>query len=226
MKSASGSPETFRRRQCLQAGSVLAVATIACLALIFRLGQTGNWLPDCPVSIGPWEAVTIPLGDETRNILGNPPLESLDYRNPLEDRVTVQVLIPRTFDAYREPPEMTQYFSVSAQRILPLFGPDKPVRAWIWKGRNSDKTKAMMFCWIQERSGNTRLFGLRGTQQSFLERLQISRDALLNNQDRCIIRLYTIIHTTDKTGAQARRNLEEVARGIYANVAKDKGGLP
>lgn len=207
-------------------GVVLAAASAACLFLIYRMNQIPNWLPSPPVTIGVWEAVSIPPSGETRNLLGNPPLESREYRNPLEDKVTVQLVVPKTFDAYREPPELSQAFTISAQRLLPLFGPDKPVRAWVWKGRYNTKAKALMFCWIQERSGGTRVFGLRGLQQSFLERLQISKEALTNNQERCIVRVYAGIRNDDESGAQARRNLEEVARGIYAALKPVPGGAP
>lgn len=220
MKTVATPSNPLRVRQCLHLGIVLTVTAATCLLLEYRLKRVGGWTPTLPVTIGTWEAVTVPLTEDARNALGGAPTENREYRNPLEDHVAVQVVVPKSFDAYREPAELTKDFMVSAQRVVPLFGPEKPVRAWIWKPRYSDKGRVMMLCWIQERSGSTRLFGLRGLQQTFTERLQISLSSLASQPDRCIIRLYTFVHSADTMGVQARRNLEEVARGIYAESTR------
>lgn len=225
MNNGPASPTARQTRQCLHIGIILALIAIACLFLLFRLNRIGGWMVPLPVTIGPWDAVAIPLSDESRNLLGGATADSREYRNPLEDRVTVQIVVPKTFDAYREPSELSKDFTVSAQRTLPLLGANKPVRAWIWKGRYNEKARAMMLCWIQERNGGTQVFGLHGLQLTFVERLQISLASLGADPDRCIVRLYTLVHFTDTKGAQARRNLEEIAKGIYAATSQ-KGATP
>lgn len=210
------------RRRFVGAGAVLAVAAALCLSASARIAGAGRWLPEPPVAIGAWEATSIALSGEARSAMGNPPTIGREYRNPLDERITVHLIGPSSFDAYREPPVLHQYYQIAAQRDLPLFGPDARVRAMVWKGRYDPNVRLIMYAWIQESDGGTRLFEPGGLQ-SFSRRLGIGSAAALRGRDSCIVRLTAEILETDPTGAQTRRNLDEVARGLRAAIVAQAG---
>lgn len=202
-----------------QMGVVLSVGALACLALNSRLSHTSGWLITPPIQIGTvWTAVDTPLSADVTGPLGSPEAVGYEYRSPLDEKIYFQAFAPTGFESYREPTSFG-IFSISAQRQLNLFGPDKPVRAWVLR-QPSSPLRVIMYAWLQDKQGHTRIFGSRGMQQGLVERLNIGTQQLQNNSSWCLIRLYTTVPALDINGVQARRNLETVAQAIY------KSGLP
>lgn len=204
---------TANHKRVQQLGICLGVFAILSLGLIQRMGRSSDWLLSSPLSIGSWEAIETPLAQDFLLSLALPKSHGMEFQNPLDERIGCQFIAPRSFEAYREP-DMFSFFQISAQRSLPLFGPDKPVRAWVLKVPNQEY-RMLCYAWLQSPSGKTYLFGERGIQQGILDRLNLGWSSVVRSEPLCLVRLYSRIAPNDKNGAQARRNMELVAKSLY-----------
>jgi len=200
------------RRQRL--GLVFGGLAVLCGLLSYRMNRPAEWLLTPPETAGIWEVVETPLLNEVLQQLALPKAMGLEFRNPLDERVTCQLIAPRSFEAYREPAPLS-LCAITAQREIPLFGPNRPVRAWILQ-RPQTKSRMMVFAWLQDREGNTKLFGTRGMNQGILDRLNLGYQSVLAREAPCLVRIFAIIPPSDTQGIQTRRNLEEVAKAIYS----------
>ena len=194
-------------------GILLGITALVSLIVIVRQSQNNRWLPESPLMIDSWEAVDLPFSQEYLLRLAMPNAREIEFRNPLDERVSCEFIAVRSFESYREP-DLFVALNVSAQRSLPLFGPENPVRAWVLKSPRSEG-RLMVFTWLQSPSGKTRIYGERGIQQGFPERLRFGWSGITSTEPQCIVRLFTAIAPTDKKGIQARRNLERIALGLY-----------
>lgn len=201
-----------------QLGICLSIFAALSILMVNRLGRNGDWLLSVPLNAGPWEAVDTPLAQEFLQSLAMPKSHGVEYHNPLDEHIGIQLIAPRSFEAYREPDAFAQ-FQISAQRSLPLFGADKPVRAWVLKVPNQD-FRVLCYAWLQSPSGKTYLFGERGLQQGFFDRFSIGAATIVRSEPLCLVRMFCRIAPTDKNGIQARRSLELVARHLYDENVK------
>ena len=159
-------------------------------------------------------------GKEVLGKLGGSSTKGIEFRNPLDEQVRCQFIAPRSFESYREP-DMFSNLQISAQRSLPLFGPDKFVRAWILKIPNIEQ-RMLVYAWLQSPTGGTTVFGDRSMEPNFLDRLRLNGLELIRNEPVCLVRLYITIVSSDKNGAQARRTLDRIAHSIYEQNTKRK----
>lgn len=194
-------------------GIFFAGVALLSLFLAYRLNRPAEWLLTPPLQAGVWEVVETPLSNEVLQQLALPKAMGLEFRNPLDERVTCQLIAPRSFEAYREPAPLS-ICVITAQKEIPLFGPDRPVRAWILK-RPQTKARVMVFAWLQDRAGNTQLFGTSGMSQGALDRVRLGWQGVVSSDTPCLVRLSAIIPPSDTQGIQTRRNIEEVAHAIY-----------
>lgn len=208
------------RRQRL--GIALSFFVIVSLLLSYRLQRPAEWLVPAPRQVGVWEAVETPLSGKVREQLGNPRANSFEYRNPLDERLTCQLIAPRSFEAYREPYPLN-LMSITAQRQINLFGPGKPIRAWVLKN-NRNGVRVLVYAWLQYPNGETRVFGAGGMHQGNWDRLLLGWQHLTDSGSPCLVRLISIIPSMDTYGAQTRRSVEEVARSLYATTAGQGAG--
>ena len=208
------------RRQRL--GIVLSFIAAVSVLLSYLMHRNVEWLASAPPQLGVWEAVETPLTGLAKEQLGNPRVTSLEYRNPLDERLTCQLIALRSFEAYREPYPLNM-MSITAQRQLLLFGPDKPVRAWVLKNKRNG-IRVLVYAWLHYRSGNTRVFGASGMHQGNWDRLVLGWQQVTDSEAPCLIRLIAIIPSNDTHAAQTRRSMEEVAQGLYAANTRQGGG--
>jgi hypothetical protein len=196
---------------------------LALLSFIISVRRTPNadWLLEIPAEVQSWTIAETPLPQEFQSRLTSPKTRGIEFRNPLDERVSCQFIAPHAFEAYREP-EFFLSLQISAQRSLPLFGKEKPLRAWILKAPNS-QARMLVYAWLQTPQGSTRLFGERGLEQSQLDRLGWGLRNIFLTEPVCLVRLYSVIPSTDKNGMQTRRNMDRIARSIYEfNIGKAK----
>ncbi|MBB6053983.1 hypothetical protein [Armatimonas rosea] len=209
---------TIDPQRIKQLGVCLAVFAAAAVFLVIRQGRNADWLLTPPLTAGNWEAIDTPLPQEFLLSLALPKAHGVDYQSPLDEHVTCQLIAPRSFEAYREP-DMFSLLQISAQRSIPLFGPDKPIRAWVLKVPNQ-KFWVLCYAWLQTPSGQTSLFGERGLRQGVLDRLNLGWSSVVRTEPVCLVRLYCRIAANDKNGVQARRNLDLIARSLYEQNTK------
>jgi hypothetical protein len=213
--------ETSVLDQRIKSMGILLLFLVLIMSIILaRQNRTSKWLLEAPITVDSWNVSEIPLSQETLGILGGAHTKGLEFSNPLDERVRCQFIAPHSFESYREPDLFSQ-LQISAQRSLPLFGPDKFVRAWILKVPNTEQ-RLLVYAWLQSPRGSTTLFGDRSMEPNFLERLRLNGLDLIRNEPICLARLYVNIASSDKNGAQARRTLDRIAHSIYKHNTKEK----
>jgi hypothetical protein len=196
-----------------QLGICLGVFALLASLLVYRMGRNSEWLLTAPLTAGPWEAIETPLSQDFLLRLAMPKNHGVTFRNPLDEQIECQIIAPNSFEAFREPEIFTQ-FQISAQRSIPLFGPDKPVRAWVLKVPNQD-FRILCYAWLQSARGKTTIFGTRGMKPGIMDRFTIGWASVVREEPICLVRLYSRIAPSDTNAVLARRNLELVARKLY-----------
>ena len=204
-------------------GIVLAVTALIMVFVGIRLSNRGQWLPNAPDQIGAWTASDMPMSPAALQLLGSPPAYGRRYTNPFSERVEAHIIATASFDAYHEPAIcMSGYgFNLTAEKQLPLFGKDKNVRAMILKNE-TDGQRILMYYWIQYKDGTTSTRGNLRDFRDVFPRLTVGLTTTISGTQNCIVRVYTQVHPADVQGVQARRNMNEVCRALYAEL-KRKG---
>lgn len=203
-------------------GVVLIVMAVLGIVTGTRMQQRGQWLPEVPNEIGPWRAIDVPLESATVKTLGEPKTLGRQYKNPFDEPVDVHVIAGESFDAYHEPAMcMSGYgFTLTAQLFPPVFGKDNTARAMVLKHEESGVRVLMLF-WVQYEDGTTSGIGDMHAYADMSQRMKVGWNTVMNGKQAVIVRAYTRIPPGDESGAQARRNLYEVARGMYNGIKKD-----
>jgi hypothetical protein len=203
--------------------SILLSATAVCVVLLtIRLAAHDIWFPKVPTTIGDWTATEVPIPQATLAELGAPPADGYRYTNPFSERVECHVIATATYAAYHEPLIcMAGYgFSRTAEQNVPLFGPNKGVRAMILKS-DSDGNRLLMYYWIQNRDGTTLNGENVSLHRDLWSRITVSLSKVIWAQPSCIVRAYIQIHPADRLGLQARRNLNEVCLALHSALTKE-----
>ncbi len=192
----------------------------------YRLSSRGRWLPTAPAQIARvWSATEVSLSSDATNQIGHVPTNSYRYTNLFGERVDAHLISTPSFDAYHDPTLLFSPFGygISAEKVLPLFGPNTQVRAIVLRD-DSTRTRALMYYWIQTKSGVvTPGIALSDYQDAFT-RLKLGVSSVSTGEQNCIVRVFTSVHDQDKNGAQARRNLDEVSRTIYQSLKQQASG--
>ena len=196
-----------------RAGIGLIIVALFTIGISLRNSNHTDWLLEPPISLGAWSLTQTSLSDEFLGKLTHPKSLGFEYNNPLDEKISGQLISPHSFEAYREPDDF-QKFHISAQRSLPLFGSDKPLRAWILKTEPSQR-RLLVYSWLQTPQGATYLYGTRGLHQSLMDRLYLSGMGLMRTEPQCLVRLYMPISPSDKNGLQARKSLDAIAQALY-----------
>ena len=209
-------------RPYLHMAIVLALTATIGLFSGNRMGQRGQWLPEVPTEIGVWTGVDVPLESATVETLGNPQTLGRQYKNPFDEKVDVHVVSTETFEAYHEPAMcMSGYgFTLTAQLFPEVFGKGNAARAMVLKHEASG-VRVLMLYWVQYEDGTTTGMGDTPGYADMSRRLQVGLNTVAIGKQAVIVRVYTNIMPSDTSGAQARRNLYEVSRGLYQGIKND-----
>ena len=141
----------------------------------------------------------------------NPQADGWSYSNALDEIVTVQVISPDTFDAYRNPPILTRFFTAaSAKQIRSEAG---GMQQTVFTALADAESKIVMMTWIQQRSGKCKPISSSG-EQSLVDRLRINIETLLEPEPYCLVRVYTAIPKWDVNGHQSQRTIARLAKAI------------
>ena len=197
-------------------GVLLSMTTLLVFFIGYRLSQRGQWLPDAPEMIGPWVISEKPLAQAALQQLGNPRTRGRIYENPFEEKVDVHLISASDYQSYFDPQyAMGNYdFAVTGEKRFPLFGPEAPVRAIIFRNNRSQQ-RYLMYYWIQNRDGSTNVRDSLRLGGDFFPRMRLGLNATFSGKENCIIRAFTQVAPTDISGLQARRNMNEVCRGMH-----------
>lgn len=193
--------------------------------IIHRFQRAGAWMPPVPSAIGDWSATEVPLPRETLAILNNPQSEAREYINPFGESVRATIIAPRSFDAYHDPTVCTQYygFRLSGKKVAPVAGMSGgKVRALVF--RRFDDTRIIMYYWQQTRGGALDPDSRVDTYKDIGARLRTAVDAVVKGEQTVIVRVYAVVNPGDPQGQQARRNVEEVARGLFRAALREEKG--
>lgn len=192
---------------------VLAMTAIAVQGLAMRVRAHSTYRVQPPLAIGAWTVKSIPLSSEAMSALGNPQADGWNYSNSLDESVTVQVISPDTFDAYRNPPILTRFFiAASAKEISSKAG---GMQQTTFNALADAESKILMMTWIQQKSGRCKAISSSG-EQSLVDRLSINIETLIEPEPYCLVRVYLAIPKWDVNGLQSKRTVTRIANAIQA----------
>lgn len=192
---------------------LMAVAGIAVQGLAFRVRAHRVFRVTPPMEIGAWTIKSIPLSSEAMSTLGNPEVDGWNYSNALDESITVQVISPDTFDAYRNPPILTRFFTpATAKVVLSKAG---GIQQTTFTALADSESKIIMMTWLQNQSGKCTAISSSG-EQSLVDRLRINIETLLKPEPHCLVRVYMAIPKWDTRGQQVQHSITRVAEAIQA----------
>jgi len=206
---------TVKRKRALIVVLVIASVAIQAMAIRVRAHSTFRVVP--PMSIGAWEIKSIPLSSEAMSALGNPIVDGWSYSNALDEAVTIQVISPDTFDAYRNPPILTRFFTAVASKAID----SKPggMQQTTFTALADAESKILMMTWLQQKSGRCKPISSSG-EPSLMDRLRINIETLIQPEPYCLVRVYTAIPKWDAEGKQAQRTVKRVSDAIQTSGGK------
>ena len=191
----------------------LAIAAVVVQGVAMRVRAHSTFRVQPPMAVGAWTVKSIPLSSEAMSALGNPQADGWSYSNALDEIITVQVISPDTFDAYRNPPILTRFFTAaSAKQIRSESG---GMQQTVFTALADAESKIVMMTWIQQRSGKCKPISSSG-EQSLVDRLRINIETLLEPEPYCLVRVYTAIPKWDVSGHQSQRTITRLAKAIQA----------
>jgi hypothetical protein len=218
----------YRTRPFETLGIVLGLTSLLVIYSGLRLKQMGHWLPSLPDDVhGIWTSAEAPLPRAALVQLGSPASDGRQFLNPFRERVEAHIIATQSFDAYQESGVLlTRYgYSQTAEKIIPLFGKDRPIRALILRNLSTGQ-RVLMYYWVQYRDGSTATRRTPRSGRDIAPRLRIGLEAVLKGEPNCIVRVYTQIHPADVKGNQARRNLNEISKALYETMTGKKLAPP
>jgi hypothetical protein len=192
---------------------VLAITAVAAQGVAMRVRAHDSFRVQPPMAIGAWDLKSIPLSSEAMSALGNPQADGWNYSNALDESVTVQVISPDTFDAYRNPPILTRYFIATSAKVLDSKGGG--MQQTTFTALADVESKIVMMTWIQQKSGICKPISSSG-EQSIVDRLRINIETLLQPEPYCLVRVYLAIPKWDVNGQQSQRTVTRVANAIQS----------
>lgn len=202
---------TTKRKKALIV--VLAVTAVAVQGVAMRVRAHSNFRVQPPMSIGAWNVKSIPLSSEAMAALGNPQADGWNYSNALDESITVQVVSPDTFDAYRNPPILTRLFTAATAKELRSNAGG--MQQTTFTALADAESKIVMMTWIQQKSGRCKPINSSG-EQSLIDRLRINVETLVQPEPYCLVRVYTAIPKWDVKGQQSQRTITRIANAIQA----------
>jgi hypothetical protein len=204
-----------KRKQALIV--TLLTATVAIQGMAMRVRAHGMYRVQPPLFIGAWEVKSIPLSSEAMSALGNPIVDGWNYSNALDEAVTIQVISPDTFDAYRNPPILTRFFIAAATKELST----KPggMQQTTFTALADAESKILMMTWLQQRSGRCKPVSSSG-EPSLIDRLRINIETLVQPEPYCLVRVYMAIPKWDQGGQQTQRTLRRIVDAIQTSGVK------
>jgi hypothetical protein len=167
-----------------------------------------------PLFIGAWEIKSIPLSSEAMSALGNPIVDGWNYSNALDEAVTIQVISPDTFDAYRNPPILTRFFTAAASKEVA----SKPggMHQTTFAALADAESKILMMTWLQQKSGRCKPVSSSG-DPSLMDRLRINIETLVQPEPYCLVRVYMAIPKWDQGSQQTQRTLRRIVDAIQTS---------
>jgi hypothetical protein len=201
-----------KRKQALIV--VLLIATVAIQAVAIRVRAHSMFRVRPPLFIGAWEIKSIPLSSEAMSALGNPIVDGWNYSNALDEAVTIQVISPDTFDAYRNPPILTRFFTAAASKEVA----SKPggMQQTTFAALADAESKILMMTWLQQKSGRCKPVSSSG-DPSLMDRLRINIETLVQPEPYCLVRVYMAIPKWDQGGQQTQRTLRRIVDAIQTS---------
>ena len=195
----------------------LGLATLVIQGIAMRVRAHSTFRVQPPMNIGAWEIKSIPLSSEAMSALGNPDVDGWNYSNALDELVTIQVVSPDTFDAYRNPPILTRFFTAVSAKVVPSkFGGMQQTN---FAALADAESKILMMTWVQHRSGTCKPVSSSG-EQSLVDRLRINIETLVQPEPYCLVRVYMAVPKWDSDGQQSQRTVRRVADAIQAARGK------
>lgn len=191
----------------------LAIAAVMVQGVAMRVRAHSTFRVQPPMAVGAWTVKSIPLSSEAMSALGNPQADGWSYSNALDEIITVQVISPDTFDAYRNPPILTRFFTAASAKLIRSEAGG--MQQTVFTALADAESKIVMMTWIQQRSGKCKPISSSG-EQSLVDRLRINIETLLEPEPYCLVRVYTAIHKWDVSGHQSQRTITRLAKAIQA----------
>lgn len=191
----------------------LAIAAVMVQGVAMRVRAHSTFRVQPPMAVGAWTVKSIPLSSEAMSALGNPQADGWSYSNALDEIITVQVISPDTFDAYRNPPILTRFFTAASAKLIRSEAGG--MQQTVFTALADAESKIVMMTWIQQRSGKCKPISSSG-EQSLVDRLRINIETLLEPEPYCLVRVYTAIPKWDVSGHQSQRTITRLAKAIQA----------
>lgn len=216
---------TNNDRGFVRIGVVLLITVLLGAFVSYRFARAGDWLPRVPDRIGVWEATDTPIPPTILRMLGDPKALGREYHNPLGETVYVSLVSAGQFENYHDPTVCVpgSGFSMTALKLIPLDKEGKAkARAMVFR---RGEQRIVMYYWNQSRDGHTDMEARQSTYRDLLARLRTGFGSVVLGRQTCIVRVYTGVGRIDPLGAQAQRNVEELAQAVHAAL-KAEGRRP
>ena len=192
---------------------ILAITAVLTNSMVYRLRTDTRWLIQPPLRIKSWTAMVVPLSSDYLNALGNPKTDGWSYSNPLGEQISIQVISNESFDAYRNPPVISQFYYETKHKIQKLTSGE--FRLTFWRSRQDAVSNVVMATWLQRRNKTTRQLSSSG-ELSIADRLSANIGHLLHPTTECLVRAYLPVSKADTNAEQATRSLTLMVENIQA----------
>lgn len=192
---------------------VLTICAIAVQTVAVRVRAHSSYRVQPPLTIGGWTVKSIPLSSEAMSALGNPQADGWNYSNALDESVTVQIISPDTFDAYRNPPILTRFFNATSAMVINSKAGG--MQQTTFNALADAESKILMMTWIQQESGKCKPISSSG-EQSLVDRLRTNIETLLQPEPYCLVRVYMAVPKWDVNAQQSKRSLTRIATSIQS----------
>lgn len=199
----------------IRIGSALAVIALLGSVISYRFARAGDWLPELPNRVGPWEARETPIPAAVLASLGYPKALGREYENPLGESVYVSLVAAGPFENYHDPTVCVPAngFRMTALKVFPLDGTGTSrVRAMIFR---RGEQRILMYYWNQSRDGTTDMEARQSTYRDVAARFRTGFGAVALGRQTCIVRVYAGLGRNDVRGRQSQRNVEELSRAVH-----------
>lgn len=192
----------------------LAITAVLTNSIVYRLRTDTYWRIQPPLRIKSWTAMVVPLSSDYLNALGNPKTDGWSYSNPLGEHISLQVISNESFDAYRNPPVIAQFYYETKHKLQKLKSGG--FRLTFWRSRQDAESNLVMATWLQRRNKTTREISSSG-ELSLPNRLSVNIEHLLQPSTECLVRAYLPVSKADSNAEQASRSLMLIVENIQAH---------
>lgn len=214
------------RSSILGLAALLAAVSAAGTFSTYRFIQAGRWLPPVPETVNLWEAAVSPIDPVVLSMLGNPRAVGRTYRHPLGDTVEFSLVTAGMFENYHDPTVCVGGgdFRMTAVRNVALAsdsGAGK-ARAMVFRHRQQENVRIVMYYWQQNRDGSTDTEARMGNFRDIVARFKTGFGSVVQGHQTVLVRIFTYFDDRrDPDGRHAQSTVHEISQAVYQHLRQE-----